>query len=613
MILQELVRYYDRQRNLRDSDIAPPGWIRRPLDYILVLGSDGECLDLHSNFILKNGRSVSHNALLPSVGKQALKHTNSGKDANLLWDNASFVLGWGDRRSTKLASFMATIKTWLSHIDDEAIRAVLLFLNSLAEDNDRACTLVERFKVIDDFAKRDPVIAFRLLGDGPVCVHERESVRVAYAARSGEVSEGVVRGRCLITGAVDVPLAPNEFVIKGVWHAQSSGANIVSFNEAAFVSYGKQDRNGESAPIGNDSSIAYSVALNHLLASDRNRVQVGDTSTVFWADAPSQFDGDTVLADFFVESKDDPGRGVRAVQALYEALASGQLPVGERNVQFFVLGLAPNAARISVRFWMRAPLAELAPRIRDWFEDLAIDHALGESEFPMLVPLLAASCAPSKDRRNGDLQRNPSLVGDVIRGVLSGAPLPASWLNGLVERCRAEQARKREDGKPAANVSYYRAASIKAILNRSIRFQGSKEREFTVALDPDNTNVAYRLGRLFATYERVQSDAAGRELNRTIRDAYFGAAMGTPASVFPRLEVLNGHHLRSLRRDKPGLAVKRDKLLAEITWGLDAQIAYPRTMPLHEQGRFALGYYHQRQAFYTRKEEPATNNPALET
>ena len=601
MILQELVRYYDRKS--RDPDPAQRlpslGLEDKDIPFIIELAADGGVVQLRDTRSLEVKKLRAQSFLVP----QGVKKT-SGVAANLLWDSAAYVIGLEKARKGKAevtphAAFRARIDALPQAAQTDAgLQAVLAAL-------DRAdWSVLRAHPAWAEIQETNPVMSFQLTGDVDLVCQ-----RPAVAAAALPVADADARsGLCLVEG-VTAPIQRLHSAIKGVWGAQSSGANIVSFNARSFESYGKTDRQGENAPVGERAAFAYTTALNHLLAKDsRNRVQVGDASTVFWADAPSQFDSEFTLADFFGETKDDPDRGVRAVQALHQALASGQLPVGERDAQFFVLGLAPNAARISVRFWMRAPLAELAPRICAWFEDLAIDHAPGESEFPMLVPLLAASCAPSKDRKNGDLQRNPSLVGSVIRGVLSGAPLPASWLNGLVERCRAEQARKREDGKPAANVSYYRAASVKAILNRSIRFQGSKEREFTVALDPDNTNVAYRLGRLFATYERVQSDAAGRELNKTIRDAYFGAAMGTPASVFPRLEVLNGHHLRSLRRDKSGLAVKRDKLLAEITWGLDARIAYPRTMPLHEQGRFALGYYHQRQAFFMRKEQATADN-----
>ena len=295
MILQELVRYYDRQRALPSSDIAPPGWVRRPLDYFFVLRSDGECVALQSNFVLIKGKTVSNTALLPAIGKQALKHTNSGKDANLLWDNASFVLGLGDKKGTKLASFIAAINHWFPESSDVGVRAVLLFLRAVSSDITVGSRLIQRFGVGDDFEKRDPVIAFRLLNDGPLPVHERPMVRDAYAARSGAVSDGAVRGRCLVTGLENVVLASNEWVIKGVWNAQPAGANIISFNKPAFSSFGKQGRNGENAPVGSETSVAYSTALNHLLASERNRVQVGDASTVFWADADTRFDGEFTL------------------------------------------------------------------------------------------------------------------------------------------------------------------------------------------------------------------------------------------------------------------------------------------------------------------------------
>ena len=598
MILQELVRYYDRQRTLPSSDIAPPGWIRRPLDYFLVLRNDGECVGLHANFVLVKGKTISGKALLPSIGKQALKHNNSGKDANLLWDNSGFVLGLGDQKGTKLASFVEAIHHWFPDSSDVGVRAVLLFLQALTNDSARGSRLVERFGVGDDFEKRDPVIAFRLLDDGPFPVHERPSVRHAYGARLGEGADGAVKGRCLVTGDENVALASNELVIKGVWNAQPAGANIISFNKPAFSSYGKQDRNGENAPVGAETSVAYSTAVNHLLASERNRVQVGDASTVFWADSASQFDGEFTLADFFGENKDNPDRGVRVVQALFDALKTGQLPEGERDVEFFVLGLAPNAGRISVRFWLRAPWSELAPRIAQHFKDIELVRRYGSDPItPSLYRLLKSLCLQEEIKH-----LPPRLAGEWMRAILEGLPYPVSLLNAAVNRCKAEQAAQDKNGNRKDNVSHLRAAAIKAWLNRWVRINQPDRKEFNVALDLDNKETAYRLGRLFAAYERIQADAAGRDLNRTIRDAYFGSGMATPASVFPRLVKLNQHHMRDLRRSSPALHTMRDKLLVEIVGDIDANKSFPRTMSLPDQGRFAIGYYHQRQAFFTRKD-----------
>ena len=210
--------------------------------------------------------------------------------------------------------------------------------------------------------------------------------------------------------------------------------------------------------------------------------------------------------------------------ALQDSIRSGVMSTSVADLRYFILGLsAPSGGRITVRSWDILAFVDLAPKFLEWYEDLRIVHAPHDSEHIPLRPLLATACAPSKERPSGDLQKRPLLAAQVLRSILGGGQVPAPWLQGLVERIRAEQATRRKDGKPAAsNVSYFRAASIKAILNRTIRLSKSSEMEFQVALDRENTNVAYRLGRLFAAYERIQSDAAKRDLNRTIRDAYFG-------------------------------------------------------------------------------------------
>ncbi|MCO5123024.1 MAG: type I-C CRISPR-associated protein Cas8c/Csd1 [Rhizobacter sp.] len=588
MILQELVRFYERQRNLQDSDIAPPGWIRRPLDYIIVLRDDGQCVDLQPLFTVENGKRVGRPELLPSIGKQALKHTNSGKDANLLWDNASFVLGVGNRGAMKLESFIQTINHWFPGATDVGVRAVGLFLRSLQTDPAKANALIERFSATADFDDRDPVLAFRLASDGPINVHERETARRDYAAQTAALLVDAVRGRCLVTGATDVPLALNETVLKGVWNSQPAGANLVSFNAAAFISYGKLGRTEEIAPVGSSASAAYSTSLNFLLASPRNRVQVGDASTVFWADSPSRFDGEFTLADFFGENKDDPGRGVRAVQALFEALKGGQLPVAERDVQFFVLGLAPNAARISVRFWLRAPLSELAPRIAQHFDDLRIVRCYDSDPVtPSLFRLL----------RDLALQRKldnvpPRLAGEWMRAILEGLPYPALLLNAAVIRCKAEQ-----------DVTYLRAAVLKAWLNRDHRRQHrhlpATYSHFKETLDMQQTDVAYRLGRLFAVLERIQQQAMPG-INATIRDRYYGAASTTPVAVFTTLLRLKNAHLKKLA---DGPAAYFERLIGEV---LEPVTDFPRQLTLPDQGRFALGYYHQRQAFFARKDAADT-------
>lgn len=579
MILQALNRYYERSESLPRL-----GWVRRGVDYIVVLNAQGECVNLESIGEIKKGKTVPSERLVTAIGKQAMKHTNSGKDANLLWDNASFVLGTGNKGAAKLASFIDTLETWLPGLDDAGVEAVRCFCRGLQAEPASADTLIDRFGARDDFDKRDPVLTFRLVGDVED-VHHRSAVRSAYeSALSSPQSESPLLGNCLVTGAVAVPIVPNESVIKGVWGGQPTGCNIVAFNARAFESYGKRERNGENAPVSTQASFAYTTALNHLLSSTQ-RIQVGDASTVFWAEEPH--DLESALPNLFGDPpKDDPDRNTRAVGALYAAIQTGQFAEGGPETRFHVLGLAPNAARISIRFWETATAMTLARRIKQHFDDIEIVHATYEPRYLSLFRLLTGMALLNKADNIP-----PNLGGEMMRAILERLPYPATLLNQAVTRCRAEQ-----------QVTYARAAAIKASLNRQIRFRQGHEKEFLPMLDPQNTNAGYRLGRLFATLEKIQEDASP-SLNATIRDRYYGAASSTPAAVFSTLLRLSKHHLGKL---SGGLVVAREKLVGDIMGGFDAGTFPPRVLPLADQARFALGYYHQRQAFFTKSE---TRNP----
>lgn len=570
MILQALNRYYERS-----EDLPREGWGRRGVDYIVVLNEQGECVNLEAIGEQKKGKTVPSEKLVTAIGKQAMKHTNSGKDANLLWDNASFVLGTGNKGSTKLASFIDTLNAWLGKLNDPGVNAVHRFCDNLHNHPEAAGALIERFQAKEDFEKRDPVLIFRLVSDVE-SVHLRPAVRSKYeSALVASQSGSNLRGNCLVTGEVNVPLAPNESVIKGVWGGQPAGCNIVSFNARAFESYGKRERNGENAPVSLQASFAYTTALNHLLAS-KQRIQVGDTSTVFWAEEPH--DLENAMVDLFGEPpKDNPDRNVDAVKALYSAVETGKFLVGKLDTRFHVLGLAPNAARISIRFWETATAAELAGRIKQHFDDLAIVHADYEPEHLSLFRLLAGLALLNKSDNIP-----PNLGGEVMRAILEDLPYPTVMLNLAISRCRAEQ-------KP----TYARAAAIKASLNRWIRFRKTQEKEFLPMLDLSNPNPAYRLGRLFAALEKIQEEASPG-LNATIRDRYYGAASSTPVTVFTTLLRLKNHHLGKL---SPGRTTQMEKLLSEI---LGEVTDFPRQLALPDQGRFALGYYHQRQAFFTK-------------
>lgn len=577
MILHALNTYYERSEELPRT-----GWIRRGVDYIVVLDADGICTNIESAGEMKKGKTVSREMLVPAIGKQAMKHTNSGKDANLLWDNASFSLGSGKNGAQKLASFLDTLRFWLQECrQDAGVKAVERFCESLQTNLDSLGDLLKRFQLDDEFSKRDPVLVFRLVNDIEE-VHARAAVRATYEKQLTLDDPNPVIGNCLVTGKRSVLIASNEIVIKNVWGGQPAGANIISFNKRSFESYGKRERNGENAPISKGVSFAYTTALNYLLTS-RQRIQVGDASTVFWAEQAN--DLETALPDLFGEPrKDNPNQGTDALKVLYQAVHSGKFTKGSANDRFHVLGLAPNAARIAIRFWETASALDLAKRIACHFDDIKIARAPHDPEHLSLFRLLTSLAVQGKADNIP-----PNLGGEVMRAILEDLPYPASLLNLAVQRCRAEQ-------KP----TYARAAVIKASLNRLIR-RTHNEEEYTVMLDPTNTHPAYLLGRLFATLEKIQEEA-NPGLNATIRDRYYGAASSTPVAVFTTLLRLHNHHLGKLSK---GRAVQMERLVGEIMGGLDD---FPRILTLPDQGRFALGYYHQRQAFFTKSGAPSTDN-----
>ncbi len=595
MILQALDAYYRRKQADPDPAKRLPaeGLEDKEIPFILEITAGGALLNIADTRSPEGKKKIGQRFLVP----QGIKKT-SGVAANLLWDNAEYVLGLPDSKKLdeirkkgkegeyreRLLEMHTAFRGKVSGLpgrvkDDAGVRAVLAFLDELE------LTSLERFSAFADIQASNPVLSFRLSGDmGLIC---QRSAVVDAITSEGEVAPN---GVCMVLGQ---PAAIERLhpAIKGVWGAQTSGANIVSFNLDAFNSYGKLQ--GANAPLGKAAVFSYTTALNHLLARDsRQRIQIGDTSTVFWAE--EQHDLESAIPDIFGDSpKDDPDRHVQAVDALYSSIHAGKFAEGGLETRFHVLGLAPNAARISIRFWETATAVELATRIKQHFDDTDITHADYEPRYLSLFRLLTGVALLNKADNIP-----PNLGGDVMRAILEGLPYPVALLNQAVMRCRAEQSRKDQNGKPIQNVSYARAAVIKACLNRQIRFRQSPEKEFLPMLDPENINPGYRLGRLFATLEKIQEDA-NPGLNATIRDRYYGAASSTPSSVFSTLIRLSKHHLGKL---SGGLAVSRERLIGDIMNGFDVDSFPPRVLPLPDQARFALGYYHQRQAFFNKSE-----------
>lgn len=584
MILQALNGYYRRMAEEGDQDVAPEGFEQKEIPFLIVLNQQGECVGLQDT---REGEGKKKVGRLFTVPKGVKK--TSGIAANFLWDTPNYALGipkpdpkknpeqLAEKAKEQLKSFNDVIRgRFPEPVEEAGIKAMLTFL----EQGDFSS--LESYPAWREIVENGPTVSFRYEND-TCLICQREGVKRVII---GDATQGTSTGKpqtCLITGESDIPVRLHT-AIKGVWGAQSSGANIVSFNLEAFRSFGKEQ--GYNAPVGKKAEFAYTTALNKMLTKgSRQRLQVGECSTVFWAEQKSPLED--IFADVFGEpSKENPDQQNAAVRELFKAPDAGAPPLDEDLTPFFVLGLAPNAARIAVRFWYPGTVGEAAQHIKQHFEDCAIVHGPKQPPYISLFRLLVSTATQSKSENIP-----PNLAGDFMKAILTGGSYPRTLLASAIRRCRAEQ-----------DVTYPRAALIKAFLVRESRLNvnNKTEKEVGMSLDTNNTNPGYLLGRLFAVLEKTQ-ESASPGINATIRDRFYGAASGTPVAVFPHLLKLKVHHIAKL--ENRGQAVNLEKLIGEIMEKVVAEKAFPAHLSLHDQGCFAVGYYHQRQDFFTKKEQ----------
>ncbi|MCL6591669.1 MAG: type I-C CRISPR-associated protein Cas8c/Csd1 [Firmicutes bacterium] len=587
MILQALKEYYDRK--IKDGSIAPDGWISGGIDFLINLDGEGNIQDIEDLRETDGKKKVARPMDVPNIGNQALKHSNSGKDANLLWDNASFVFGLGDKGDLRLQSLIEAIDKWVGDTSDPGVIAVRKYFEKGLKNRSHFNYALSHPEYGELFKEGNVKVSFRVRQtDFPVVFQSPAVINALkkVEGRDGEDSNTKATGTCLITGESNVAIELTHPVTKGVWGAQASGACIVSFNKDAFNSYSKTQ--SLNAPVSKIAASQYGKALNTLLDSTGQCLHIGDTSTVFWSGKPTSFETD--FSFFFKEpEKDDPDAGTQRVKALFESVKTGAYLDDDGDTRFYILGLAPNAARIAVRFWQVGTIAEFATRIRQHFEDFAIMKPPKEPEYYSLWRILVNIATQDKSENIP-----PNLAGEFMRSILNGAPYPATLLQAALRRIRSDTENR---------VKPVRAALIKAYLNRYCRFYSNhnqKEVPLPMELDTAQPSIGYQLGRLFAALEKIQEEA-NPGINATIRERFYGAACATPVTVFTNLLRLKNHHLAKF--ENKGKIVYFERLLGEIIGHLKD---FPAHLDLHEQGRFAIGYYHQRQAFFTKKEDPVS-------
>ena len=400
------------------------------------------------------------------------------------------------------------------------------------------------------------------------------------------IEEEETKEVCLVTGE-RAEISRIHTAIKGVQGAQSSGAALVSFNAPSFESYGKEQ--SYNAPVGKYAMFAYTTALNYLLAQREYVFMLGDTTIIFWAE-----DGEEMYQSLFRDSMEPTEDNQEVLKGVFSNLQEGR-SIDIEGIQinpeqrFYILGLAPNAARLSVRFFYQNDFGNILSNLQEHYEQMKIIRpSFDEYEYLGVWRMLAETV----NQKSKDKKPQPNMAASVFEAILSGKKYPESLYSNVMIRIRAEQGR----------ITRGRAAITRACLIRNHGRQWTKEESF-VGLNEQCKDAAYVLGREFAVLEAIQEDA-NPGINATIRDRYFNSACATPASVFPILQKLKNSHIRKL---ETGKRIYYEKILTELQGKIEVKegqsIAFPRRLSLEEQGMFILGYYHQVQKRYEKKEE----------
>ena len=597
-ILGSLTKAYERL-----PDMPPFGYARTEVSFCVVLKPDGRPAFAPVDFRKMQGlRFVGRPVDLPTP----LIQRTSGIAPNFLWDKTAYSLGvtesGSDRTEKEHQAFIDFHKHSLADVDDIGAKTFLSFLNwwsPVAFDMLGWPADIKDTNVV--FALEDEYRT-QFLHDRPGL---REKWSLLYTAEPASMM------RCLITGELD-RIARSHPPIKGVRNAQSSGAFIVSYNAPAFTSYLHEE--GDNAPISEAAAFKYTTALNSFLKDDnsKNRIQIGDTSTVFWADARDRelaVEAEGIVGSMF------GGPNFR-MQDKKIAHKLGQIvrgvPLDEidpklaHGVRFHVVGLAGNIARISIPFWFDDDFGVLTQNYQAYVRDIAFEP-IPKDRPPITIGALALRTAPArKDRANKvkfDTAQVPrSLAGELLRAILTGARFPGALLPIVLMRVRSDQVLDR-----------IRISLVKALIVRAMRLEGrlpepsrgQLRENYLVRSDPDDPNPARRLGRLFALIERAQLAALGDKINTTVKDKYLGAAAATPEQVFSKLVLAaEQHHIKRLRNGhsdadwikdadqarRVGFALNRDvgRLWSMFEQGLPAQHSN------EEQGLFLVGYYQER-------------------
>lgn len=616
MIIESLVRYYDILAADKHANISKPGYSPGNVSFAVVISSTGKLtniIDLRSDGKKKipqemdvpfqRSRAVAVTPFFASDNAKYIfgiekinadgKKKSAAEIVTVLSDKGGEKIVVSKRSQECFDKFRALHHSLLNSANDPTVQAFLKFLDSWKPEKSMEDPKIGEYQ---DRILEGGFFVFDIGGGN--YLHQNPRVREiweSYYAAPHEEDAGE-SFQCLVTGKTE-PIARIHQKIKGVYGAQSAGATLVGFNDSAFESYGKEQ--SYNAPISDSAMFKYTTALNHLLArGSKNRIQIGDTTTVFWAETEKKTCENLALS--FIDPIDEPDETKKPekepgrqqdpatrelVNAVLEKVRTGK-PLAERDIgvdpnttNFYILGLSPNNARLAVRFWYRDNFGNFITRLARHHLDMEIVRDDRRTRLISMYWLLKQT-VPEGSKEAG---ASPLLGGLLMRSIFDGTPYPVPMYNAILSRVRTER-----------SINSARAGFIKACLIRMARARGTNEEKMiTVSLNEESTNVPYRLGRLFAVLEKAQSDS-NKDLKSTINSKYFSSASTTPAVVFPVLLKLAQHHIA-----KSDWGFKSNQWIEEVLADIDE---FPAYLNLEDQGKFMLGYYHQKKAFYKKKE-----------
>ena len=569
MILQSLCHYYDRLS--KEHNVPEFGFSIENVGFVLEINAKGNLIQEYDI------RDVAGNKIRPKLTEIPYSNKVNVRAVNIqpnfLVDKAAYLIG-NDQKTKPLrlpechSAFIELLKEVLMGIEDEGAEAVLAFYTSWKPQ--KAPKILKYWEDIS--SDKSGFIAFKLSGERQY-IHLRPKVRRAWQSYLNH-QKSKLQGQCLLSGTKNIDLQQLHAQFKGIAGGQSSGKSLVSFNIESSESYGKVQ--SFNAPVSIQSEFKSSTALKSLSHSEKQHLYIGEIYTAYWTERESPIEG---MFGMMLDPTETDVSDNAELRETLEAVKDAKIPSKiDPNVKFFILGLSPNAARIAVRFWYVCTVGQLEEKIGQHFRDLSIKKNFDtDPEYPGIWRLLRETV----NQKASDKSPQPLMAGAVMKSILDGTAYPQTLQNAVINRIRTDH-----------EINYVRASILKAILVRKYRLNNQRM-EVSMALDKENKNPAYLLGRLFATIEKAQQDALGPNINATIKDRFFGSASATPKIVFPQLLRLAQHYV-----EKADYGKVRDKEIEEIVCNIND---FPAHMSLDEQGLFAIGYYHQRQDFFKSK------------